>query len=130
MVLSFSMSISKDGTVYFSSYTPYPEYKMLEHLFSNFSSERRLDGYQAMLEEVEQIERGEILESPEPWGLVDAPDNEFRITREVVNFEMLSNVRGWEYLQMPTAEFKGLLLKWIKFIEINTAAFSRSAKGN
>jgi len=128
MKVSFAMFITDSNHLMFHVHPVSPEYEMLTYLFSSVLSEGRLDGYQAMIDEIEQIERGEILESPEPWGLIDDPNNEFRIKGETTYFEMLT-ADGWKYLEMPTAEFKDLLLMWIRFVETNTAAFSQRAKG-
>lgn len=118
------MSISENNIVHFSSMAIAPEYKLLQLLFSDFTSERTVQGYRDIIDEIEEIERGEINESPEPWALTDSFDNEFTIKKETTFFKVLSAAGGWEYLEMPTAEFKDLLLKWIRFKEINKAAFS------
>jgi len=127
MKVAFVMFITDDGRMMYHASPVSPEYGMLGLLFSSVISEGRLDGYQSMIEEIEQIERGEITESPDPWPIIDAVDNGFTIKGETTYFEML-NKDGWEYLQMPTAEFKILLQVWIKFVETNRAAFAAYGK--
>jgi len=123
MKLRFDILVSENGALYMTSTAREKKYRMLEYIFSTEGKPAdALPGLQYMVKEIEAIERGEMAELPEPWVLVDLPNNEYTVKGDTVYFEMGAFSEETEYLQMPTLEFKELLLQWIKFVQVNAAA--------
>jgi hypothetical protein len=97
------------------------EFELLEYLFSTGTGPvMNISGSRSLLEEIRGIESGDR-EMDESWGLRDwQPTGNLIIRRDKTLLEIREQGKR---LELPTSEFRTLVETWIKFVEVNTAAF-------
>jgi len=92
-------------------------YLLLGYVFDG----RYKEWYPELLSEIEQIEKGEK-ERNEECGLVDLSDpGELIIYKDIT---ILEREEEGKRIEIPTSEFKQLVIDWIKFVDVNTKAFT------
>lgn len=96
------------------------EYKVVSCFFSSFVQDG-LEEYKDVLSILHEIDQGKI--SYETWPLRDSVNASLWMDKEICVFTNDESYEELAKVEMPTAEFKALLLKWMKFIEVNTAEF-------
>jgi len=84
--------------------------------------------YQNFLSEISEIEKGNKEEFEDSYDVGGGLIFELKITKEVTYCETWVEER--KCLELPTSEFKELVQNWIKFVEVNTAAFSNKNEQN
>ncbi|WP_212004578.1 hypothetical protein [Chitinophaga sp. HK235] len=118
----FSILIEEGNIVWFKGMAGKKEYELLEYTFSTFKG-RSLSWYHELIQEITQIQQGE-LETNEEMGIRDFfPTGDIHIYRDITVYEIEEE---GQRLEIPTTVYKQLLEDWIKFVELNSKAFPSS----
>ena|SRR6218665_1953508 len=121
-MICFCMYINEDNSINFSSYAPDSKFDLLTYTFISVLTGKNLENwYNDFLE----IYEGKI-KMDEPWGIRSwAPTGDIWITGKCVTYELEQDGKKL-HLEIPAYKYKKLLEDWIKFVDINSKAFSQS----
>jgi hypothetical protein len=72
-------------------------------------------------QEINHVEKGENYVFENSYDVGGGLSFELKITKQTTTCETWDKARN--ILEIPTKEFKELVENWIKFVEVNTAAF-------
>lgn len=113
----FKLYIHKKKNISFWSEGYDPEYNILTKIFKDDN----LYFFKNILEEIIQTEKKESYVFEDIYGVGGGLSFELKIAKETTTCETWDKARI--ILEIPTKEFKELVENWIKFVEVNTAAF-------
>ena len=91
------------------------------HLLFNSLGAENLPFYRDLLNEIDLIEKSKNEVFEDSYDVGGGLSFELKITKEITICETWAAER--KVLELLTPEFKELVENWIKFVEVNTAAF-------
>jgi hypothetical protein len=117
----YRFKIRESKSLWFNSEAYDPKYYLLTELIKG----DYLPFYRNFIFEISEIEKGKKDVFEDSYDVGGGLSFELKITKETTYCETWTDVR--KCLELPTAEFKELIENWIKFVEVNTAAFKSKA---
>jgi hypothetical protein len=115
------MHVREDGSLRFNSEPYGSKYYLLSELFRGDSV--TFPFFNNFLTQIQQINQGKKEVFEDSYDVGGGLSFELKITKETTTCETWTDVRN--ILELPTSEFKELVENWIKFVEVNTAAFGK-----
>ncbi|MFK7061505.1 hypothetical protein V3Q90_15410 [Flavobacterium oreochromis] len=127
MTLRFCLNIDERGIRFFTlppqKNIEILDYKIVDPLYRLFgyTDIDNIPFYRNLLSEIARVENGNNEVFEDSYDVGGGLSLELKITKDVTYCETWTDVR--QCLELPTSEFKKLVANWIKFVEVNTAAF-------
>lgn len=121
MYIRFAINILLDNILIFSSIENKKEFWLLTYTFSGVSPNLK-NYYEEFLD---YAERGVI--QTESFAIRPfLPTGDIWMDEEKVVYELKEEDGVYHRVEIPTPHYKKLLEDWMKFVEVNTKAFSES----